>query len=584
MSNIKNSFKKSVFMALSLCFVFTAAYGATLTPAQKLEKGKELYEQGKYDDAMDNFVDVFVSGNAEQISEANEYVNMIHFKRGGVEAPKQVPYDSALEEKRAEDSGHSGKVLFDPAGYYNKDNADNVENKPVKTEKTPVAAATAAEEAAEETEPAEEVNEPVIYRPDGTIVDSEKDVNSDYPEKIYPKSNMPSDDDEELRELRAEAINKQIASMNDDIIKKLSSFDGVNVYMRGGGVDAIDIESRVLFANDGINFKPEAKEILDYVYSLMILNGTPSFILLPPGSYSDEVSIGGVRQTIALNSYLINMGISSAKLSFNMGLTTEEPPAKFSNLEGISIVFDYTAEPNLTLKSPDKDLPPVLSLGLYPFRTITPEKDEGMVVDFSVMQSSDKVADWALQIIQHAKDGKYYVVRQISGEGPVYRQIFWNGKKQYFGQILPLGNYTIILRAMDVEGREKVVRRKVELLGEKKAAAVVKKAAKQAVKKNQPSEEETALDYTNPRLWKKPAATAKSGAGKVENDSNNNDDYVQTEQPAFQPNEDSFDFGYDAPAKEENNNTDAGQYDDSINMPNAQEDNSGIENDIDLGY
>lgn len=584
MSNIKNSFKKSVFMALSLCFVFTVAYGATLTPAQKLEKGKELYEQGKYDDAMDNFVDVFVSGNAEQISEANEYVNMIHFKRGGVEAPKQVPYDSALEEKRAEDSGHSGKVLFDPAGYYNKDNADNVENKPVKTEKTPVAAATAAEEAAEETEPAEEVNEPVIYRPDGTIVDSEKDVNSDYPEKIYPKSNMPSDDDEELRELRAEAIDKQIASMNDDIIKKLSSFDGVNVYMRGGGVDAIDIESRVLFANDGINFKPEAKEILDYVYSLMILNGTPSFILLPPGSYSDEVSIGGVRQTIALNSYLINMGISSAKLSFNMGLTTEEPPAKFSNLEGISIVFDYTAEPNLTLKSPDKDLPPVLSLGLYPFRAITPEKDEGMVVDFSVMQSSDKVADWALQIIQHAKDGKYYVVRQISGEGPVYRQIFWNGKKQYFGQILPLGNYTIILRAMDVEGREKVVRRKVELLGEKKAAAVVKKAAKQAVKKNQPSEDATALDYSTPRLWKKPSATAKSGAGKVENDSNNNDDYVQTEQPAFQPNEDSFDFGYDAPAKEENNNTDAGQYDDSINMPNAQEDNSGIENDIDLGY
>ena len=589
MLNIKSSFKKSVFMALSLCFVFTVAYGAALTPAQKLEKGKELYEQGKYDDAMDNFVDVFVSGNAEQISEANEYVNMIHFKRGGVEAPKQVPYDSALEEKRAENSGHEGKVLFDPAGYYNKQEDDNAENKSVKPAKTPVVAA--AEE--EKAEPAEEINEPVIYRPDGTIIASESDVNSDYPEKIYPKNNMPSDDDEELRELRAEAIDKQIASMNDDLIKKLQSFDGVNVYMRGGAVDAIDIESRVLFANDGINFKPEAKEILGYVYSLMILNGTPSFVLLPPGSYSDEVSIGGVRQTIALNSYLINMGISSSKLSFNMGLTTEEPPAKFSNLEGISIVFDYTAEPNLKLKSPDKNLPPVLSLGLYPFRAITPEKDEGMVVDFSVMQSSDIVADWVLQIIQHAKDGKYYVVRQISGEGPVYRQIFWNGKKQYFGQILPLGNYTIILRAKDVEGREKVVRRKVELLGEKKAAPAVKKTAKKADNK-QLLAEETALDYSKPRLWTKPGAKAQSGAGKVKSDPNNSnqDDYMQTEQPASQPDEDAFNFGYDTDntgaGGEDNGSTqyggNASQYDDSINMPNAQEDNSGIENDIDLGY
>ena len=70
--------------------------------------------------------------------------------------------------------------------------------------------------------------------------------------------------------------------------------------------------------------------------------------------------------------------------------------------------------------------------------------------DFSVVESFAKVADWTLQIVQHAKDGKYYVVRQISGSSPVYRQIFWNGKKQYFGQILPIGNYTIILRAKDV--------------------------------------------------------------------------------------------------------------------------------------
>lgn len=580
MSIIKNSLTKSLFMAVSLSFVFTVAYGATLTLEEKLEKGKELYEQGKYDDAMDNFVDVFVYGNAEQISEANEYVNMIHFKRGGVEAPKKVPYDAELEDKR--EDGHKGKVLFKENKNPNKQTDNEVKD------------TTNPSDLSNEKNAG--TKEPVIYRPDGTVIDDEKDVASAYPEKIYAKSNMPDGDDEAVRELRAEAINKQIAAMNEDVIKKLKSFKGVNVYMRSGAVDAIDIDSKVLFANDGVNFKPEAKEILDYVYSLMILNGTPSFVLLPPGSYSDEVSIGGVRQTIALNSYLINMGISSAKLSFNMGLASEEPPAKFSDLEGISIVFDYTTEPDLIMKSPDANLPPILSLGLYPFKSINPQKNEGMVIDFSVIQSYDDVANWTLQIIQHAKDGKYYVVRQIAGTGAVYRQIFWNGKKQYFGQILPLGKYTVILRAKDTAGREKVVRRKVELVGEKKSAVV-----NNSIKKEKPvsakEEKNNALDYTKARLWTKPSAKAQSGAGKVADNVaglNQQDDYVPTEQPASQPEEDNFglndndesdneDFG-NVPAYIKKGNAANNPYGDSVNMPNAQDDNSGIENDIDLGY
>ena len=430
----------------------------------------------------------------------------------------------------------------------------------------------------ESEEEEETVPEPVIYRPDGTVADSEADVASDYPEKIYPTDSMPSDDEEEVKEMRAQAIDAQIAAMNKDIINKLSAFDGVNVYMRAGAVDAIDIESKVLFADDGVNFKPEAKEILDYVYSLMIVNGTPSFVLLPPGSYSDEVSIGGVRQTLALNSYLINMGISTAKISFNMGLTTEEPPAKFSDLEGISIVFDYTAEPKLVMKTTEKNLPPVLSLGLYPFRTFTPEKDEGMLIDFSVVESSASVEDWTLQIVRHGKDGKYYVVRQLSGSGPVYRQAFWNGKKLYFGHILPLDNYTIILRAKDSDGREKVVRRKVELLGEKKAQTAVKKTKKAKTAK---TAQESKLDYTKARLWKKPSAVSKSGAGK-NMQSVSEEDYMQTEQPASQPEEEfSLDSEYNSGAV---NTVPAASADDQysdIDMPNAQDDNSGVdENDL----
>lgn len=540
MPNIKNSLTKYIFVALSLCFVFTAAYAASLSVEDKLNKGKALYEEGKYDDAMDNFIDVFVSGNPEQISEANEYVNLIHFKRGGVEAPKQVPYDESLEKAR--ETGHEGKVLFDSrkAGE---------ETEAVKEAKKPVAQAQAQAQtqpqsqlqAAASQQEGANVAEPVIYTPEGTPVEDNKRV-----EKIVAESTMPEGDDEEVKALRRESINAQVDSMTNSVLEKLNSYKGINVYMRGGMVDAIDMESSAIFADDGVTFKPEAKEILDEVYSLMILSGTPSFVLLPPGSYTDSVSIQGVRQTVALNSYLINMGVSTAKLSFNMGLTTEQPPAKFSDLDGISIVFDYTAKPNLKLKSPEKNTPPVLSLGLYPFRSITPDMDEGMVADFSVVESFAKVADWTLQIVQHAKDGKYYVVRQLSGSGPVYRQIFWNGKKQYFGQILPIGNYTIILRAKDVDGREKIVRRKVELLQTKKAEAKPAKTAKGA--KAAAAGENSKLDYTKKRLWSKPEAIRKSGADALADVPA--EDNFATEQPASMPADDlGFDtYGTDASA------------------------------------
>lgn len=535
MPNIKNSLTKYIFVALSLCFVFTAAYAASLSVEDKLNKGKALYEEGKYDDAMDNFIDVFVSGNPEQISEANEYVNLIHFKRGGVEAPKQVPYDESLEKAR--ETGHEGKVLFD-----SRKAREGLEDEPVKEAKKPVA--QAQEQAQAQTQPQQEganVAEPVIYTPEGTPVEDNKRV-----EKIVAESTMPEGDDEEVKALRRESINAQVDAMTNSVLEKLNSYKGINVYMRGGMVDAIDMESSAIFADDGVTFKPEAKEILDEVYSLMILSGTPSFVLLPPGSYTDSVSIQGVRQTVALNSYLINMGVSTAKLSFNMGLTTEQPPAKFSDLDGISIVFDYTAKPNLKLKTPEKNTPPVLSLGLYPFRSITPDMDEGMVVDFSVVESFAKVADWTLQIVQHAKDGKYYVVRQLSGSGPVYRQIFWNGKKQYFGQILPIGNYTIILRAKDVDGREKIVRRKVELLQTKKAEAKPAKTAKGA--KAAAAGENSKLDYTKKRLWSKPEAIRKSGADALADVPA--EDNFATEQPASMPADDlGFDtYGTDASA------------------------------------
>ena len=502
MSNTKNKFIKFIVTIFCLCFAFTA-FAANETAQEKLETGKQLYGEGKYDQAMDNFIDVFVQGNNEQIAEANQYVNLIHSSMGDVTAPKQVPYDPSLEPK---DDGHKGKIMsteYNPGQQEAAAAASAPEKKPVNTQakdtyiykETPAQAPVAAAPA------------PVAQAPAAAVNAQQKPK-----EQIIVEDTLPSGDPQRLKELRKEQIDQQVASMTGTIIGKLKKIKGINVYMRGGLIDAIDIDSDLLFMPDKITYTDQAKDILDNVYSLMVLSGTPSFILLPPGSYTDDVSIQGVRQAVALNSYLINMGVSTAKLSFNMGLTSEQPPAKFSNLEGISIVFDYTATPNLKLKMSPKNTLPVLSLGLYPFDSFKPQNNEGMLVDFSVVQSSYPVADWKLQLVQHANNGKYYVVRQISGNGPAYHQMFWNGRKQYFGQVLPFGVYTVILRAKDVMGREKVVRRKVVLLGKNQAKPVMGSEKTPVQGKPKAILNDASLNYKTPRLWKKPSRKAGPGA------------------------------------------------------------------------
>ena len=59
-------------------------------PAKQLAKGISLYEQNKDSEAMDYFIDVMVSGNKEQVAEANKYVGLIHDRIGGIQTPVEV--------------------------------------------------------------------------------------------------------------------------------------------------------------------------------------------------------------------------------------------------------------------------------------------------------------------------------------------------------------------------------------------------------------------------------------------------------------------------------------------------------------
>ncbi len=581
---IKN---KIVAMVVGLSLISSPALMALDNTAEEsLSKGKKFYAEGRYSDAMDSFINVFVSGNPDQIAEANEYVNLIHFDRGGVVPPKQVAYDKDLEKKQ--NLGVQGKImsgkkeqektvepkkeelrevpvvdnkLEEPVQEEAKEVAatENVkpqkqavdadvvtakadkqdkDNKDVKqeasSEQNAFAAAAAAneKEGTEAQQPAQEEAAEEVQAEEPEEIEEEEEE-----EEIEEEPSFPKGSKAKIYKLQKKDEAAKRLEMREALLAQIKNNDDINIYMRGGRVDAIDITANALFKGSSANINKKSDKILDIVYSLMILEDAPTYFVLPEGSYTDEVTLHGVRQAVALNSYLINRGISSAKMKLNMGLTTQEPPEKFSNLEGISIVFDYEGEENLKLKLKEKNLPPVLSLAVYPFKEITPALGETFVIDFSVVEATAPMQKWSLQIIHHAADSHYYVVKQLSGEDALSYQMFWNGHKRYFGQLLPAGKYTVVLKATDKEGREKLLKRQLILKESpvqekpvKKTEAQVVKEEKAKLAKEAQAKAEKTLDYNQKRLWKKPGKKNMGAVVEEEKAEVTSDNQVQGEQ------------------------------------------------------
>ena len=534
-------------LMVSVCFTLSALLFAFENKADEaLAKGKRLFADGRYEEAMDSFIDVFVSGNTDQIAEANEYVNLIHFDRGGVVPPKQVPYDAELEKRQ--NGGVSGTTLSKKPKTKTKTTTKTEETYTIVTvqdepeedfgsstseqETSSFASSESSSDSGfgdgNETEQAttkgndrggtsqdEEgfQDESVASSQEGSDIESQDEI-------IPEETSFPKGSKSKVRSLQKEKEDRQRRELIDYIIAQLNANEDVQVYMRSGRVDAIDINSAAIF--QGSKIDKTATSILDNVYALMILENSPSYVILPEGSYTDDVTLHGVRQAVALNSYLINRGISSSKLNLNMGLTTQEPPEKFSNLAGISIVFDYKGQSRLKSKLQEKNLPPVLSLATYPFKEITPTADEVFVIDFSVMEATSPIKEWVLQIVSHAMDDHYYVVKQLSGDGPLNYQTFWNGHKRYFGQLLPYGKYTVVLRGKDIEGRESLLKRQLilkeppereDLVIMKTESEVVEEETFKRIKEEQEAKasktartwsDDSGLDYSQKRLWTKP--------------------------------------------------------------------------------
>ncbi len=533
------SIKISKCLAVFLvgCWLVSGVVASAATPSKQLAKGISLYQEQKDEKAMDYFIDVLLNGNPEEVAQATKYIEMIHNRVGGIQSPVEV--DVSFQEGEVKKLDSTAEAAVAQAQEQVREAAE-AQAAQLQAQKEAAAAAqqdildsvdaqqqalTAQIEARRLAAQEEAVAQIEGRAPQGSITVSSETITVTTTGDLAQQPKAARDDmmtttttgdsttsafvdltSNKAIEARSLYTQQKIASMTEAAVNQIKDTKGVQLYMRDDRPDALDIDPEVIFDRKA-GFRPEALPLLNSIYELLALTQGSAYVILPPGSYTDDVNLTGIRQAMAVNSYLLNRGISQGKLHYNMGLADEEPPARFANLRGLALVFDYDAKlPTILEKNEQGEKAPLLSMAVVPLcHAIDRALGEAFVIDFSVLETVDALDNWVLHVVQHGADGKYYIVRQLEGFTPVYHQILWNGRKGIIGPELPCGKYTLVLTATDVKGQKKTVRRRLLV-----KCAEVKKAVCEDESCGKPKEEQTVVqeedtrDYSTARLWTKP--------------------------------------------------------------------------------
>ncbi len=542
--------------------------------AKQLAKGISLYNENKDTQAMDYFIDVLVNGTAEEVATANQYIDRIHNRVGGIQTPVAVDVNfkegevktlgevadpavqqaqQAIDEQAAKlqqaaneqaaklqqaqqevadkaaaqqqaltqqieakkmAAQNAGDQLADDWNMVTAQTDEQLQNlaqQATQTEQGITDAAVAATVGADGLSHTEQADwEAVADQTTAELNASRNDMLT----TVNGESAFTDLTSEKAIEARELYTAQKIDSMMQSAIQNINDTEGVHLYMRDNRPDALEIAPEVIF--DKGNFRADAQPLLNSIYELLALTQGSAYVILPPGSYTDDVTLSGIRQAMALNSYLINRGISQGKLHYNMGLVDEEPPARFANLNGLSIVFDYDAKlPTVLEKNANNETAPLLSMAIVPLcHAIDRSLGEAFAIDFSVLETVNPLDNWVLQIIQHGHDGKYYIVRQLEGFSPVYHQILFNGRKGVIGPELPCGKYTLVLTGVDLKGKKQTLRRRVVV-----KCADVKNSCDGTCSTAKTEAAQTELDYKTSRLWVKPKRTMYKDVAPVAADS-----------------------------------------------------------------
>ncbi len=380
-----------------------------------------FYEQGDDIQAMDRFMEILTKGDPSERSMANEYINLIthRMNSGG----------GAGGNPAAPKAGVAAAEPLAPAAV---------------GEKLPAAVA------APKKAPTVDIDE--------TEPNARK-------AKLAP-SRAPADEmTSSNKALMRKEIKARLHAAQERSLADLKSVDGVRVAMReNGDPEAIGIPSPLLF-QAGIAFQRDAGRLLDPLTKLVFALGSTQVLILPEGTALGDAKVLDMRRTMGISAAFYQAGVAPPRVRVNLLNTQVDIPKSLSDFKGVVIVFQYDQPMTLAVESAVGDeLGPPISLGVFP-QQIRPTRNQGAIIEFSVSDPPVGLVSWKFQLMQPSKDGAELApLQEVVGGGPVFHQIFWNGRQNYFGNSLPPGRYECVLSALDAKNRQRTLHRWIQVL------------------------------------------------------------------------------------------------------------------------
>lgn len=407
--------------------------------SRQMRLGIQFYEKRDDAQAMDRFMEVLTRGDPNERPLANEYINLItHRMNTGEKLPMPPKPRAAAPAPAPEAPPVEEEEALQPLEKIEKaavkaPAAPEVVVEPVEAEREFVAAPAARK----------------ASRPARAAVEA--------PARVEPvKAN---------KALMRKEIKAKIHSLMEKSLKRLKSVQGVSVLLlENGDPSAVAIPSSQIFQS-GLAFQKSASPILDALTSLAFsLSGT-QIIILPEGAAVSDAKIQDMRRTMGISSQFFSAGIAPARVRVNLLNSQVEIPRPLQDFKGIIVLFVYNQPLNLTAENAmGDDSGPPLSLGIFP-ENFSPEKSEGVIIEFSVQDPPAGLVSWEFKLLQpSASDGSDLVaLQQVVGGGPVFHQIYWNGRQNYFGSVLPAGRYECVLTGTDAQNKQRTIHRWIAL-------------------------------------------------------------------------------------------------------------------------
>ncbi|MBI3297465.1 MAG: OmpA family protein [Elusimicrobia bacterium] len=399
--------------------------------SKQMRMAIDLYRRGDDLEAMDRFMEVLVKGDPAERGMANEYLNRItHRMATGAKIETGAPV---------------GATSVEPAAPVGSDR-----RAPVGTIPPEPASVRGGYDQLPQTPSDREL--PPLERTQGG----------------------PSDE----RRVMKEEIDAKIKNRTREVLGVIKRLDGVTVRMANSRLPrAIGFKSSLIFG-DAVRFKKDAGKLLSALSELVFTLGATQVVILPEGALFNDAKIMDMRRTMAVSASMMKAGVAPARLRVNLLSNQVDVPRDLSAWRGVLILFQYNQPLNLAADSEaETDAGPPVSLGVSP-ASLDPREGEGVIVEFSVMEPPTGLMSWRFQLFGPGPrpEDDMVVLQEVKGGGPVFHQIFWNGRKRYFGESLQGGRYECVLTATDRRNRTQRARAWVELKGAPPPPAAVAKA------------------------------------------------------------------------------------------------------------